>query len=131
MAQLEKDAIFGGRQQRHVITRGNPRLQPVPGDRISKFPSTKKALLNDPSLLMGSDIQAALKQLQDICTSIEHWRKDVLPFAQYRAPIVDWHHPDDYAQKGVAGLRKFQSTVEAERDHVASVSNPSALYSLL
>lgn len=73
-------------------------------------------------LLMGSDIQAALQQLQELCTTIENWKTQILPQAIYRAPIIDWHHPDGYTQDGIAGLRKFQSAVEAERNHVESVS---------
>jgi hypothetical protein len=72
--------------------------------------------------LMSSDIQVASQQLVAICDAIEDWRTYNLPQAIYQAPIIDWHHPDDYTQKGIAGLRKFQSTVQAERDHVARVS---------
>lgn len=69
-----------------------------------------------------SDIEIALKQLQDLCTSIQHFATDILPQILYRAPVIDWHHPDDYSQSAVTGLRKFLSAAEAERDHVAGVN---------
>lgn len=68
------------------------------------------------------DISAALEQLEDLCVSIHDCIAHTQPAALYRAPIIDWHHPDDYAQKGITGLRKFLGTAEAERDHVAGVS---------
>jgi hypothetical protein len=68
------------------------------------------------------DAQTALDQLQRLCQSIQDFNKYTLPSALYRAPVIDWHHPDDYSQKAIAGLRKFLSTAEAERDHVAGVS---------
>lgn len=64
--------------------------------------------------------------LTNLCKDIERWISEVAPLAQYRAPIIDWHHPDDYGQRGIQGLRKFLAHAAAERDHVESVSGTSA-----
>jgi hypothetical protein len=64
--------------------------------------------------------------LTNLCKDIERWISKVAPSAQYRAPIIDWHHPDDYGQRGIQGLRKFLAHAAAERDHVESVSGTAA-----
>jgi hypothetical protein len=52
--------------------------------------------------------------LTNLCKDIERWISEVAPLAQYRAPIIDWHHPDDYGQRGIQGLRKFLAHAAAE-----------------
>ncbi|WVQ85974.1 hypothetical protein IAT38_008142 [Cryptococcus sp. DSM 104549] len=42
--------------------------------------------------------------------------------ATYRAPVIDWHHPDSYRQSAVAGLKKFLGAVENERDYIDALA---------
>ena len=62
-----------------------------------------------------------LRQLEDLCTAIQDFYDHELPLVLYRAPVIDYFHPEDYRQKAITGLRKFKDTAEAERDYVAAV----------
>lgn len=69
----------------------------------------------------ASTPQEALQELIDLCEDIQHFIAHTAPRAQYRAPIIDWHHADDYAQKDIAGLKKFLGAAESERSYVEGV----------
>lgn len=60
--------------------------------------------------------------LEELCVSIQAFIDHHAEHAIYRAPIIDYHHPDDYRQKEIVGLTKFLSNAKAERDYVAGVS---------
>ena len=75
-----------------------------------------------PAVSQASNAQEALQELDLLCADITHFIAQVAPRAQYRAPIIDWHHAGDYAQKDIAGLRKFLAAAEAERQYVEGVS---------
>ena len=60
--------------------------------------------------------------LGTLCVSIQRFIEADAEDAVYRAPIIDYHHPNDYGQKGITGLRKFLSHAEAERDYLTGVS---------
>ncbi|WOO79341.1 uncharacterized protein LOC62_02G002865 [Vanrija pseudolonga] len=75
---------------------------------------------------------AAAAQLNALCADIEGYIASGSPRDRYRPPIVDWHHPDDYAQASVAGITKFLSQVAKERDTVEALvgsATPPAEYS--
>lgn len=75
---------------------------------------------------------AAAAQLNALCADIEGYIASGSPSDRYRPPIVDWHHPDDYAQGSVAGITKFLSQVAKERDTVEALvesATPPAEYS--
>ena len=70
-------------------------------------------------------LDSSLCQLQSLHQDIQTFIDTTAQAAQYRAPIIDWHHrdhPHEYGQKDITGLRKFLSTVQAERDYVQGVS---------
>ena len=66
-------------------------------------------------------VNSALKLLKDLCTSTRTFQQGDAALAIYRSPIIDYRHPDGYGQKGIAGLSKFLSHAETERDHVSGV----------
>jgi hypothetical protein len=67
-------------------------------------------------------VKHAHDALKKLCVDIERFVQHEARAAEYRAPIIDWHHPDDYGQRGIQGIRKFLAQATTERDHVAGVS---------
>ncbi len=75
-------------------------------------------------LLMSTEEQHShLKAtLENLCISIRGFIDQDVDRAVYKAPIIDHHHPDDYQQRAITGLKKFLGHAEAERDYVSGVS---------
>lgn len=74
------------------------------------------------------EVEKAYRALDDLCHAIESFQAQNIDEAIYRAPIIDHFHPDDYSQKGVAGLSRFYSHCKSERDYVDGVSTISMLF---
>ena len=74
------------------------------------------------SLMVKEEHLKLLKTLEELCESIQAFIDHHAEHAIYRAPIIDYHHPDDYRQKEIVGLTKFLSNAKAERDYVVGVS---------
>lgn len=74
-----------------------------------------------PAISAADTVHEALEELERLCEDIEHFIVHLAHRAQYRAPIIDWHHADDYAQKDIVGLKKFLAAAEAERQYVEGV----------
>jgi hypothetical protein len=74
-----------------------------------------------PAVSSATSPSEALAELSRLCADIQEFIAHTAPRAQYRAPIIDWHHADDYAQKDIAGLKKFLGAAEAERSYVEGV----------
>jgi hypothetical protein len=68
-----------------------------------------------------NQVQKAFDELDHLCQSIKRFSEDGIQRATYRAPVIDHFHPVDYCQKGVAGLSRFYSHCQAERDYVEGV----------
>jgi hypothetical protein len=68
------------------------------------------------------EVERTYKALDDLCTAIHEFQTTEIDDSRYRAPIIDHFHPEDYCQKGVAGLSRFYSHCRAERDYVEGVS---------
>lgn len=77
-----------------------------------------------------SDIHEQLNVLQRLCTDIRTVLEKDIESVTYRAPVIDWHHPNDYCQQGVQGLRKFLGHAENERDHLLGVNTEIAWYTV-
>ncbi|WVQ95624.1 hypothetical protein IAU59_002722 [Kwoniella sp. CBS 9459] len=67
-------------------------------------------------------IVLAQQQIHALLESINDFIANSAESATYKAPIIDWHHPDSYRQSGITGLKKFLSTVETERDYIDSLA---------
>ncbi|OCF33695.1 hypothetical protein I316_04769 [Kwoniella heveanensis BCC8398] len=67
-------------------------------------------------------IRSAQQQIHALLSSIDDFIAHSAESATYKAPIIDWHHPDSYRQSGITGLKKFLSTVETERDYIDSLA---------
>ncbi|WVF68068.1 hypothetical protein IAT40_002831 [Kwoniella sp. CBS 6097] len=67
-------------------------------------------------------ILLAQQQIHSLLSSINNFISASAESATYKAPIIDWHHPDSYRQSGITGLKKFLSTVETERDYIDSLA---------
>ena len=67
-------------------------------------------------------VQIAFDELDQLCQSIKGFSEDGIRTATYKAPVIDHFHPADYCQKGVAGLSRFYSHCQSERDYVEGVS---------
>jgi hypothetical protein len=78
-----------------------------------------------------NQVQKAFDELDQLCQSIKNFSEDGIRTATYRAPVIDHFHPADYCQKGVAGLSRFYSHCQAERDYVEGVSLFRALIPLM
>jgi len=72
-------------------------------------------------------VQHAFDALDNLCRSIKSFAQSGQQSATYRAPIIDHFHPDDYCQKTIAGLSRFSSHCQSERDYVEGVSPPQYL----
>jgi len=72
---------------------------------------------------MIDEIRKVQIALTELCIALRHFLSNEIDDATYQAPIIDYHHPDDYRQKGIAGLRKFLSHAETEKDYVTSVGS--------
>jgi hypothetical protein len=68
--------------------------------------------------------QKALNELDQLCSSIKEFSESEngIGLSTYRAPVIDHFHPEDYCQKGIAGLSRFYSHCQSERDYVEGVS---------
>jgi hypothetical protein len=78
------------------------------------------------------EINRSAEALKSLCEDIRSFLATDIDHATYTAPVIDFHHPDDYRQKGIAGLRKYLNHAETERDYVISVrSVPLGLESSL
>ncbi|CAK9786546.1 hypothetical protein CC85DRAFT_310907 [Cutaneotrichosporon oleaginosum] len=80
----------------------------------------------------GSAFAAVGKQLRGLAREIEEYLADVPEGDRYFPPVIDWHHPDEYAQLSVLGLSKFLHHVHKESaivDALLGSSNPPVDYS--
>ncbi|WRT70683.1 uncharacterized protein IL334_007681 [Kwoniella shivajii] len=68
-------------------------------------------------------IEIAYKQINELISSINQFIEEEAELATYKAPIIDWHHPDSYSQSSIIGLNKFQSSVETEKGYINSLLN--------
>ncbi len=75
------------------------------------------------SLMSREECSRTLATLENLCASIREFIDHHAQHATYRAPIIDYHHPDDYRQRGITGLKKFLGHAEAEREYVVKVSD--------
>ncbi|BEI87399.1 uncharacterized protein CcaverHIS019_0101170 [Cutaneotrichosporon cavernicola] len=74
----------------------------------------------------GSALAAVGTQLRTLATEIQQYLASVPEGDRYFPPIIDWHHPDEYAQTGVQGLSKFLHHVHKESAIVdALLESPS------
>ncbi|OCF78610.1 hypothetical protein I204_00552 [Kwoniella mangroviensis CBS 8886] len=67
-------------------------------------------------------ISSAQHQINEILNSIQHFINESSEDAIYKAPIIDWHHPNSYKQSAIVGLKKFLLAVENERDYIDSLA---------
>ncbi|WWD20696.1 hypothetical protein CI109_105172 [Kwoniella shandongensis] len=72
------------------------------------------------------EVQRTRTQINDLVTSIRDFITTSSDSATYQSPIIDWHHPDAYRQPSIAGLRKFLSTVDNERQYIEQLVSSSA-----
>lgn len=70
----------------------------------------------------GGALAAVGAQLRTLASEIEHYLANVPEGDRYHPPVIDWHHPDEYAQSGVQGLSKFLHHVHKESAIVDAVS---------
>lgn len=70
----------------------------------------------------GGGLAAVGTQLRTLARDIEEYLTYIPEGDRYYPPIVDWHHPDEYAQNGVQGLSKFLHHVNKESAIVDAVS---------
>jgi hypothetical protein len=70
-----------------------------------------------------NNVQQSKQALIDLCDSIQAFLDHEVDEATYCAPVIDYHHPDDYRQNGIPGLRKFLTHAESEREYVIGVSD--------
>jgi hypothetical protein len=70
----------------------------------------------------GSALAEVGTQLRTLASEIQAYLANVPEGDRYFPPIVDWHHPDEYAQTGVQGLSKFLHHVHKESAIVDAVS---------
>ena len=66
--------------------------------------------------------------LEQVFIDIKTFQDQSLNRAVYHAPIIDHFHPNNYSQKGIAGLSKFRDSVEAEIGYVQGVSGNRKLF---
>ncbi|WVQ63285.1 uncharacterized protein L199_001437 [Kwoniella botswanensis] len=66
-------------------------------------------------------ISSAQHQINDLLYSIQQFIDESSEDAIYKAPIIDWHHPNSYKQSTIVGLKKFLLSVENERDYIDSL----------
>lgn len=66
-------------------------------------------------------VQKAFNELDELCRSIKEFSESGIESSTYRAPVIDHFHPLDYCQKGIAGLSRFHSHCQSERDYVEGV----------
>jgi len=66
-------------------------------------------------------VQKAFDELDDLCRAIREFSDDGIGSSMYRAPVIDHFHPGDYCQKGIAGLSRYYSHCQSERDYVEGV----------
>ena len=69
-------------------------------------------------------VQKAFDELDQLCQAIKGFSEDGIQSSTYRASVIDHFHPADYCQRGVAGLSRFYSHCQSERDYVEGVSDP-------
>ncbi|WWC98589.1 hypothetical protein V866_005481 [Kwoniella sp. B9012] len=67
-------------------------------------------------------ISSAQHQINDLLISIQQFIDESSEDAIYKAPIIDWHHPNSYKQSTIVGLKKFLLSVENERDYIDSLA---------
>ena len=84
-------------------------------------------MMVDRDEVVMNQVQKAFDELDQLCQSIKNFSEDGIRTATYRAPVIDHFHPADYCQKGVAGLSRFYSHCQSERDYVEGVSHFRAL----
>ncbi|WWC72557.1 uncharacterized protein I206_106519 [Kwoniella pini CBS 10737] len=61
-------------------------------------------------------------QIEELLISVEKFINEESELAIYKAPIIDFHHPNSYKQQTIIGLKKFLLSVENERDYIESLS---------
>jgi hypothetical protein len=69
-----------------------------------------------------NSVQKAFDELDGLCRSIKEFSDDRIESSTYKAPVIDHFHPLDYCQKGIAGLSRFYSHCQSEKDYVEGVS---------
>ena len=67
-------------------------------------------------------VRLAFESLDELYKTIKAFSQSAPRTNHYRAPIIDHFHPDAYSQRIVAGLSRFLSHVQSERDYVEGVS---------
>lgn len=68
------------------------------------------------------EVEAAHHALDQLCTAVKAFSDSAPRTVHYRAPVIDHFHPDGYTQRTIAGLSRFLSHAQAERDYVEGVS---------
>ncbi|ORY26616.1 hypothetical protein BCR39DRAFT_540799 [Naematelia encephala] len=70
------------------------------------------------------EVRRTQNALQDLCTSIQSFISNA--DGHFVSPVIDYHHPNDYSQRGIQGIRKFLSQAESERDYVTGLAHSAS-----
>jgi hypothetical protein len=68
------------------------------------------------------EVETAYHALDQLCLAIKAFSDSAPSRIYYKAPVIDHFHPNGYGQRAIAGLSRFLSHAQAERDYVEGVS---------
>lgn len=74
------------------------------------------------------EVESAYHALDKLCLAIKAFSDTAPRTKHYKAPVIDHFHPDGYGQRTIAGLSRFLSHAQAEKDYVEGVSESHPPY---